>query len=344
MDFYDGTKLLSLKDINGNKPEIYIVTSNRSAGKTTFFERMLTNNFKKRGEKFMLLYRYNYELDDCAEKFFKDINGLFFKGDVLQSRRRASGIFHELFLNDKSCGYAVSINSAEVLKRYSHMFSDTSTMFFDEFQSENNKYCSREIEKLLSIHTSVARGQSKQVRYVPLIMCSNPVSIINPYYAALGISARLRENTKFLKGDGFVLEQGFNNTASLAQKESAFNRAFSTSQYVQYSAEAVYLNDNKSFIERITGKHRYLCTLCYNGKHYSIKEYVDEGIIYCDDKADLDFPTKIAVTTDDFKINYIMLKKNSTLISALKIYFERGLFRFKNLSCKECIFNLLSYS
>ena len=37
--FYDGTKLLSLKDINGNTPEIYISTSNRSAGKTTYFNR-----------------------------------------------------------------------------------------------------------------------------------------------------------------------------------------------------------------------------------------------------------------------------------------------------------------
>ena len=31
--FYDGTKLLSLNDINGNKREIYICTFNRSAGK-----------------------------------------------------------------------------------------------------------------------------------------------------------------------------------------------------------------------------------------------------------------------------------------------------------------------
>ena len=37
--YYDGTKLLSLNDIDGNRPEIYICTSNRSAGKTTWFNR-----------------------------------------------------------------------------------------------------------------------------------------------------------------------------------------------------------------------------------------------------------------------------------------------------------------
>ena len=63
--FYDGTKLLSLKDINGNTPEIYISTSNRSAGKTTFFNKLCFNKYLKNGEEFMILYRFNYELSEC---------------------------------------------------------------------------------------------------------------------------------------------------------------------------------------------------------------------------------------------------------------------------------------
>ena len=77
-NFYDGTKLLSMKDLNGNTPEIFICTSNRSAGKTTYFNRLCVNRFFDKGEKFGLLYRFNYELDDCADKFYKDISSLFF--------------------------------------------------------------------------------------------------------------------------------------------------------------------------------------------------------------------------------------------------------------------------
>ena len=65
-DFYDGAKLLSLTDITGSKPEIYMCTTNRSGGKTTWFNRYCLKRFINYGEKFMLLYRYNYELDDCA--------------------------------------------------------------------------------------------------------------------------------------------------------------------------------------------------------------------------------------------------------------------------------------
>ena len=77
--YYDGTKLLSMKDLNGDKPEIYICTSNRTAGKTTYFARMLMNRFLKKDEKFCLVYRFDYELGGVDGKFFKDIGELFFQ-------------------------------------------------------------------------------------------------------------------------------------------------------------------------------------------------------------------------------------------------------------------------
>lgn len=341
--FYDGTKLLSMKDINGNEPEIYICTSNRNGGKTTYFGRYFVNRYKKHFEKFALIYRFNYELDDCAEKFFKDIGGLFFPGDVMTSKRRASGIFHELFINEISSGYAVSLNSADQLKKYSHLLSDVERMLFDEFQSENNHYCNDEIRKFLSVHTSIARGGGKQIRRVPVFMLSNPVSIINPYYVEMGISERLRDNTKFLRGDGYVLEQSFNESASAAQKTSGFNRAFANNSYVAYSAECVYLNDNTAFIEKPVGDGRYLATLRYKGVDYGIREYATEGIIYCNDKPDKTFKNKITVTTDDHNINYVMLKRNDFFLTNLRYYFERGCFRFKDLKCKEAVLKALSY-
>ena len=341
--YYDGTKLLSMLDINGNKPEIFLCTTNRTGGKTTYFSRLLVNRFLDKGEKFALLYRFNYELDDCADKFFKDIGNLFFKGKAMTGQRRASGIFHELFLDSVSCGYAISLNSCDQLKKYSHLFSDVCRIMFDEFQSETNHYCSDEIRKLLSVHTSIARGNGKQIRYVPIYMLSNPVSIINPYYVEMGISNRLKDDTKFLRGDGYVLEQGFVESASAAQLESGFNRAFARNTYVAYSAECVYLNDSKAFIESPTGNNRYVGTLRYNGNDYGLREFSELGIIYCDDKPDSTFKFKVTVTTDDHQINYVMLRKNDLFISNLRYLFERGCFRFKDMKCKDAVLKALSY-
>lgn len=341
--YYDGTKLLSMLDLNGNKPEIYLCTTNRTGGKTTYFGRLCVNRFFDKKEKFCLVYRYNYELDDCAEKFYKDISGLFFKGTHMTSKRRAAGIFHELFIDDVSCGYAVSLNSADQLKKYSHLFSDVKRMMFDEFQSETNHYCADEIRKFVSVHTSIARGQGEQIRYVPVYMCANPVSIINPYYVEMGISNRLKDDTKFLRGDGFVLEQGFVESASIAQKESGFNRAFAKNDYVAYSSECVYLNDNKAFVEKPVGVGRYLATLRYKGTDYAIREYAESGVIYCDDRPDTSFGMKLTVTTADHEINYVMLKRNSFFLTNMRYFFEQGCFRFKDLRCKEAVLKALSY-
>ena len=277
--YYDGTKLLSMSDINGEKPEIYLCTGNRTSGKTTFFNRMLVNKFLSKKEKFCLVYRYNYELDDCADKFFKDISSLFFPDSKMTSKRKASGIYHELFIDDESCGYAISLNSADQIKKYSHLLSDVVRMLFDEFQSESSHYCPNEIKKFQSVHTSIARGHGKQTRYVPVYMLSNAVSILNPYFVEFGISDRLKNDTKFLKGEGYVLEQCYMESASKAQQESAFNRAFKSNQYLLYSSQNVYLNDNTAFLEKATGESRYIATLKYNGKEYALREYAGSGII-----------------------------------------------------------------
>lgn len=350
--YYDGTKLLSMNDSDGNRPEIYMVTTNRSAGKTTYFGRLCVKKFLNDEGKFALLYRFNYELDSIADKFFKDIGSLFFPKYTMTAERRAGGIFQELFIHrpnedpdsqGESCGYAISMNSADNLKKYSHMFSDVQRIIFDEFQSETNHYCSDEIRKFLSIHTSIARGQGQQSRYVPVYMISNPVSLINPYYVEMGISERLQDTTKFLRGSGWVLENGYIESASRALQESGFNKAFSKNQYMGYALESCYLNDNMSFIEKPVGASKYLATIQYEGKDYALRSYYEEGIVYCDNHMDSTYPYKIAVTTEDHQINYVMLKRNDMFIDNMRYYFEHGCFRFKNLQCKEAVLKLICY-
>ncbi len=341
--YYDGTKLLSLMDINGQKPEIYMSTSNRSAGKTTYFNKMLVNRFKKNGDKFILIYRFNYELTECAPKFFKEIGNLFFKGDEMTEKKHANGIFVELFLNEKSCGYCISLNFADQLKKYSHLFADASAMLFDEFQSETNHYCPNEVEKLLSIHTSIARGGGEQVKYMPVYMISNAVSIINPYYMAMNIADRLQKETRYLRGDGWVLEQGFYDEVSKKQTESAFNRAFAGAKYVQYASENVYLLDKACLIEKMQGKSDYIATVLMDGKHYAIRNFIDRGILYIDNSADETYKIKFTIVPNEQNEGYELLTTADFLFFTLKSYFLKGKVRFKNQECKSVFFTLLKF-
>ena len=62
-----------------------------------------------------------------------------------------------------------------------------------------------------------------------------------------------------------------------------------------------------------------------------------------DDRYDPYFPKKIALTTDDHQINYVMLRNNDLFIGAMKDLFSKGCFRFKNLKCKNAILKAFSF-
>ncbi len=344
--FWDIAPLLSQVDLDGMKPEIFMVSSNRSAGKTTNVNRYSVNQFLKKNKLFCLEYRFCYELDDVPDKFFGDIKPLFFKDYDMDMKKCGSGattIYSELYIakpgeEHKKCGYAVALNLADQIRKYAHKLNDTDLIVFDEFQSETDHYCPDETKKFQSVHTSLARGGGKQSRYLPVIMMSNPVSILNPYYDLFDVGPRIVDNAKFIRGHGWVLEHHFNESASKAQQESRFNIACASSDYAKYASQAVYLNDNKSMIEKRTGKSTYVATIRYNNQTFAIRQF-DDGY-YVDDSADETYNFKIACTTADLGQGYIL--KPSIFLSIMSDVFNAGKFTFKNLRSKEALFKLLA--
>ena len=341
--FYNGYKLLNMPDADGQKPEIFISEGNRSTGKTTFFNSYLIKRFIKHHEKFCLIYRTRDELTNVSDKFFSDIKSLFFPADEMQQSTEAGGLYRNLYFNEIHCGYAVTLSSANKLKKFSHLLNDTSTMLFDEFQTEDGCYLENEVNKLLSVHTSLARGNNKSVRYLPIIMIANKVSLINPYYLRLGISQKIRKNTKFMRGSGFVLERNFSIDIAKQQSGSGFNKAFAMTDYFKNLTEDIYLNDNKTFIETMTGRNKYIATIYCGNDIFSIREYPDKNVLYCDTSYDETFPVRIAIDTVSQSDDNVLRNFYPSLLAAFKMYFQQGKFRFKNNVCKNAIFSLLSY-
>lgn len=342
--FYDGTKLLTLKDIDGMKPELYMCVGNRTAGKTYYFKRLLLRKFIKYNEKFCILVRFSYELDGIAENFFKDLQQIDFKGSIMSGKKVAKGLFVELFIDGKHCGYAISINSADTIKKYSSRFVDVDNMFFDEFMSETNKYCPNELEKFQSIHISVARGDGKSVRYVPVFLASNTVSQINPYFVSFEIHKRLTPQTKFLRGYGWVLEQCYVESAAKAISDSGFGKAFSQSNYIDFATNNSYLNDNTAFIEKIEGAGRIIGNLTADGVTIGVWEYEQLGLLYLAHKHDPSYPLNITYQTKDHKPNMIMMRRSTALSKYLRTMYEQGLVRFEDLICKNMGIDFIGYS
>lgn len=339
MKYFEAHSVYEFKDADGNVPEILMVDGNRTGGKTTGFSRLFIDEFlKDPTEKFFLLYRYKNDMKDVADAFFKDIKTLFFPDHNMKATGHANGSYYELFLDNKSCGYASSLTMASKLKRFSHIFSDVKKMFFDEYQDENNLYLPDEVQKFQSIHTTIARGQGNAVRFVPVYMASNSISIFNPYYSALGITGKINSKTKVYRGQGFVLLRLVIKDVAEAQKKSAFNRAFSSTGYTESSIDNSFLNDDNFNVEKIQTTGPAVFNFIFNSVLYSV--YRTGETWYVRKGGDKTIQPTFGVLQSD-RGNGIKSFKNSPYFIYMKKLYEDATIFFETTEAKHAFINLI---
>lgn len=343
--YYDSYKIRHTKDLDGLMPSIHLITTNRSAGKTTNFLKEQIVNFRETGKKGALLYRVNYELSGC-QSIYKDVLNLFPDlGSEMTARSMARGLFYELFLDNESFGFAFSLNDCDKLKKYSPLFADVDFIIMDEYQPENGKYLAKEIEKLQSILLTIGRGGGEQSRHLNVFLLGNQVTMLNPYYIEFNIHKRLRGDTKILRGHGWVAEFDNIESASKAIQNNAVYRAFNDthkSDYMSYSTEDIYLHDAEIFIEKPTGKSKYLCTIIHDNVPYGVREYFEQGYLFVSTKYDPSCTTVLAFKASDHNQNTIMLNHYSYTWKAIKDAYQGGYLRFADIKAKNTIFDILA--
>lgn len=344
-NYYSLNKILLKKDLNNEEPELLIICGNRTAGKTFAVKKYLLDEFLKTGKQFMILVRYIYELDGTLKSFMSDLISEYpekYKSIEYEEEGERRGLYRVIKINHEEAGFIVYLNSAEAIKKCSTRFYDVENMMLDEFQTNSHVYLDNEIEKFMNIHTSIARGHGKHIRFVKTFLVGNLYSIINPYFCALGIHKRLSKETKFLRGEGYVMELTFNANAAKDAELSSFNRAFKNTKYYTHLTSSEYLIDNRAFIEKVNlaGAH-YECTLIYKNMFYGVWSLQD--IIFCSRKYDPGFPRKYAVSREDHGGETISLTRHSMVIQSWRRYFQEGYWRFEDEECKNVVMELVGY-
>lgn len=355
MSFYSNEKILHTMDRDGNPPElIFCVSRGRSLGKTfawtkSFYERWVNSGYK---DKFVLFCRNKYELGSVAEGMFKSMLDFCYPGTRLFEKIQMKGVYSNIYCETSidgeeakplHCGYVIPLNSSDNIKRVSSMFSDSVWAFFDEMQPEDkNSWLPNEVEKFLSIITSIARGDGQSRRFYQTIMCSNCVNITNPYFVAIegGLHKKLQQSTKLYRGSGFVYERCENKDIAEEHKETGIAKAFSNERYVQFDDNS-FLNDNYSCIAKPDnwGRSHYICTLISGKNRYAVKYYPQVKLYYVDFKIDKTCNQIFNIRFDNMEPNIPLIRGTLTMIK-LREAMEHGLVRFKDLTCKDVCMDL----
>lgn len=341
--FYDPNKLLCMRDLDGEVPEIFMCEGNRTAGKTFAFKWWCVKRFLRHGEKFMVLYRYSYELDGAADAFFKDLEQIKLPGHVMTADWCIRNVCLNLYLDKKHCGYAMCMSNPDVVKKKSATFVDVARIFMDEYQSESGKYLPNELDRFQSIHMSVARGGGKHTRYVPVYMASNGVTIFNPYSVAFGFSSRIKSCTKFIRGKGVVMERTFNQNAADAINESAFARAFAGTTYQQYATGDTYMLDDNNFIGKYPGRKWPEATIKYHGEMFGLWLIKEKNLHILSRKFDPSIKAVITGSLGDHAEGTYFAHAGNMLKILVNLY-DTGRIFFEDGACKNAFIDTIGYN
>lgn len=347
---YSGNLLLSKQDKNGVKPETYISTSNRSAGKTTWFGGYILNRFLKNDELFCIIMRKKYQLEKAVSymAYFPSSLAVYFPALEMKEEMGIKGIFNNIYIRVRGdenewflCGYSTSLNSSDDIRNFSNVFNNVSRIWLDEFQPESGDYVKDEVKRMFSIHTSLARGGGLQSRYLPLILTGNLIDINNPYYEHFGINKDLDINANFYRGNGFVLEQGFNKSAAEAHVNSTFNQSFADSEYSVLLTKKQYLKNSTTMILKNPNlKGDYLFSIKHNNKYFSVRFLYGLSIYYVNEVADLTYGIALAATRDDISDDCIYDGENRFKKRMKKMY-HANIVRFSSYKAREAFMEFI---
>lgn len=342
-EFYNGNKLLSLRDINGDLPELLICCGNRTAGKTFFFKRWMVRRFLKHGERFVVFVRFIDDIPNVADGFWADVGPIAFPGMTMTQKPLIHGKASELIIDDERAGYVIALNDPERIKRNSALFADAQRGFLDEFMSETGKYVPNEIQKFNSIRLSIARGGAAgtHARYFPVYLCSNNVTVFNPYFEEYGISDRINNHCKYMRGDGWVLEQTFNKAAAEAIRK---NFRTMSEKEMNYATRNEYLLDDGRFVEKRGGMKVCLAIIRRGDKCWGVWTPINASEVYISKTYDPSCDLVMAFEETDHGRGTTLIPRSHPAFRYLRKMYEDGMVWFENGAARHAFIQSIAYA
>lgn len=325
--YYDIAGLLSQRCI------FNFVVGNRGGGKTYGGKKLVIGRFKRKGDQFVWVRRYQTEVDTLSD-FWADIRGAYPNDELTQKGQ-------ELYINGDLAGYIVALSTSMKLK--SVAFPTVKTIIMDEFIIDKGRtnYLRNEAFVFMELYETIARMREGVVA----IFFGNSISIVNPYFDFFKIMPEI--GRRFTKRDGICIEFYFNEEFIAKKEQTAFGQIIAGTSYGEYNMRNKFLRDSDSFIgDRPPSAGTKLYQFIFDGDRFSLWQDYRMQQFYVDRTYEPnfgEFRTYVSdpVDMDDSDRSMIMFKKNSALAKRLCMLIERGDLYFCDQSAKQKFYEKL---
>lgn len=294
---------------------IVMVMGARGLGKSYGAKRLAIRNWVRKGDEFIYLRRFKPELK-TRDTFFNDIAWEFPEYDFRVNGNVAEGKL-KTDENWSIMGYFAALSVAQSYK--STPFPKVTVAIFDEFIIEKGatRYLDNEVTKLLDFYSTVDRYDDR----LRLLMLSNSVSIMNPYFARWKIAPDHEFN---MRGDGFICahfvdSEAFRNEVART-RFGKFVMNYDEG-YAAYSIDNKFADNYDDFVMKKTGNAEYLLTLRTKTGTFSMWE--DGPTMFIQSKRPK-VERLFTLSGVELREGETMLPKNNKLLAAMRGAYRKG--------------------
>lgn len=335
-------EVFEMTDKDGNIPEVVVVTSLRTDGKTTgFFMEMI-----KRKAVFAILYRSFGECKDNHLLFDNAFEILGMERPEMTSKCIAD-TFYIVYADGEPFCYSMPISKAEQIKNKSSMLSNIQYVVIDEYQSITGRYTKNEVSNVLAIHISIARGINQHTRIVPLFLLGNFITVMNPWTLHYHLEDMKKADAdnplRVIRRNKFIAVNHYNADARQAMQDNGTISATADRKELNAIQGNYMVNANQFIMKKVNQKKfKYICNLQIGTAIYAVRHYT--SFIHCSRKPDLSIRTLYTTEADLHNENSYLFTRMSFPCKIMTEYYNNGCLFFDSLSTKNDILEALSIS
>ena len=301
--YYNPDKIISYNAL------LNLIIGERGVGKTFGFKKYCVNRFLNKNKQFAYIRRYETDLDESVgntedNKFFEQIKNKFPNSTFKISKRKK---VRKLYIDNKICGYALPLSSADSLK--SSSYENVDTIIYDEFQLKEGStqhYLKNEPEIILDLIETIGR-----LRDIRVFCLGNAISSTCPLMSYFDLTLPYKSNIKTFKDGSIAVEYIKNEKYREIKKASRFGKLIEGTKYGKYAIDNEFLTDSKAFIKKKTKEAKFYFILVVNGKEYGVWRDYKKQLIYISKDIDPNCPIRLAIHEDDHTETTIYAKVRS---------------------------------
>lgn len=330
--FYNYGNLLSRNAV------FNIAIGPRGDGKTYGAKELAIKNAIRKGEQFILLRRYKTELgtrasffDDIAPNIEKQFPGYRFRVNGLVAEMKKPGSKQY-----ETIGYFVALSNSQMRKSVS--YAKVTLIIFDEFIIDSGpvRYLPKEVRSLLDFYITVDRYQER----TRVIMISNTVSIMNPYFIEWDI--RVEDYQEFItKGDGFVCVHLIKDNDFANQvRQTRIGRFIEGTEYADYAIDGQFKDAHMAFVAKKSPSARYHVSIETESGLFALWVDFISGDWFAEEKRPKN-ETVWTTVPDKLVPGKILISKNDKIMQQLRTHFSHGRLFFSSPKARNAFIGVM---